>query len=109
MNAHEILKRLNNTLVARRQASAETSYTARLFAKGEDAILKKIGEECTELVIAGKTHVRSDIVYESADVLYHMMVLLTWNGIDIDEVLTELARREGVSGIDDKNARSAGK
>lgn len=109
MNAHEILKRLNNTLVARRQASAETSYTARLFAKGEDAILKKIGEECAELIIAGKTRVRSDLVYESADVIYHMMVLLTLNDIDIDEVLQELERREGVSGIEEKNARSAGK
>lgn len=105
MSDHDILHRLSETLAARRHADPETSYTARLFSKGLDAILKKIGEESTELVMAAKDGKRPCIVYESTDLLYHMMVLLAFEGIGIEDVLQELRRREGVSGIAEKNAR----
>ena len=106
MNDLEILQRLSETLASRRHADPETSYTAKLFAKGPDSILKKIGEECAELIMAAKDGKRVNIVYESADVLYHMMVLLTFFGIGIEDVLKELQRREGVSGIEEKNSRT---
>jgi phosphoribosyl-ATP pyrophosphohydrolase len=101
----DTLKRLEATIAARKNASPETSYVAKLNAKGLDAILKKIGEEATETVIAAKSGDRQAIVYETADLLFHAMVLLQHQGISIDEVLNELARREGVSGIEEKNAR----
>lgn len=100
-----VLHRLSTILLERRQASPETSYTAQLLAKGPDAILKKIGEECAELIIAGKAGELSPVVCESADVLYHVMVLLAFYGLSIDDVLQELRRREGVSGIDEKKSR----
>ena len=105
MSDIDILQRLSETLVSRRHADPETSYTAKLFAKGPDSILKKIGEECAELIMAAKDGKRVNIVYESADVVYHMMALLTFFGIGIDDVLKELQRREGVSGIEEKNSR----
>jgi phosphoribosyl-ATP pyrophosphohydrolase len=101
----DTLKRLEDTIAARKNASPETSYVAKLHAKGLDAILKKIGEEATETVIAAKSGDRQAIVYETADLLFHAMVMLQHQGISIDEVLNELARREGVSGIEEKNAR----
>jgi phosphoribosyl-ATP pyrophosphohydrolase len=101
----DTLKRLEATIAARKNASPETSYVAKLHAKGLDAILKKIGEEATETVIAAKSGDRQAIVYETADLLFHAMVMLQHQGISIDEVLNELARREGVSGIEEKNAR----
>ena len=106
MSDIDILQRLSETLASRRHADPETSYTAKLFAKGPDSILKKIGEECAELIMAAKDGKRVNIVYESADVVYHMMALLTFFGIGIDDVLKELQRREGVSGIEEKNARA---
>jgi len=105
----DTLERLSKTLSLRRDANPEESYTARLFAKGEDAILKKIGEECAELIIAGKGRLRSDIIYESADVFYHILALLAFNDIGINEVLQELEKREGVSGIVEKKSRTAPK
>jgi phosphoribosyl-ATP pyrophosphohydrolase len=101
----DTLKRLEDTIAARKNASPETSYVAKLHAKGLDAVLKKIGEEATETVIAAKSGDRQAIVYETADLLFHAMVMLQHQGISIDEVLNELARREGVSGIEEKNAR----
>ncbi|WP_153109623.1 phosphoribosyl-ATP diphosphatase [Propionivibrio limicola] len=106
MSDQDILHRLAETLATRRHADPETSYTAKLFAKGPDSILKKIGEECAELIMAAKDGKRLNIVYESTDVLYHMMVLLAFYGIGIDDVLQELRRREGVSGIEEKNSRT---
>lgn len=86
-----------------------TSYVSKLFAKGDDAILKKIGEEATELVMAAKdARVDGDssqVIYECADLWFHSMVLLANFGLTPQQVLDELARREGVSGIDEKAAR----
>ena len=105
-NSSDSLQRLAETIAARKGASPETSYTAKLFAKGTDTILKKIGEESAELIIAGKGGVRAEIIYETADLFYHTLVLLAAKDIRLDDVLNELARREGVSGIDEKNART---
>ena len=106
MSTHDILHRLSETLLSRRNADPETSYTARLFADGQDAILKKIGEECTELIMAGKDGKRLNIVWESTDVVYHILVLLAFHGLGIEDISQEMRRREGVSGIDEKKARS---
>ena len=106
MSTHDILHRLSETLATRKHADPEKSYTAKLIADGPDSILKKIGEECAELIMAAKDGKRVNIVYESTDVVYHMMALLTFFGIGIDDVLKELQRREGVSGIEEKNSRA---
>jgi phosphoribosyl-ATP pyrophosphohydrolase len=105
MSTHDILHRLSETLLARRDANPETSYTAQLFAKGPDSILKKIGEECTELVMAGKDGKHLNIVWESTDVIYHVLVLLAFYGLGIEDVSQEMRRREGISGIDEKASR----
>ena len=107
MSTHDILHRLSETLASRRHADPETSYTAKLFANGPDSILKKIGEESAELIMAAKDGKRQDIVYESADVLYHVLALLAFYGIGAEELLNELQRREGTSGIAEKNSRTA--
>lgn len=101
----EILKNLTATLEARKQASPESSYVAKLFSKGEDAILKKVGEEATEVILASKSGDKAHLVYETADLWFHCMVLLAQHGLSADDVLNELARREGLSGIDEKAAR----
>lgn len=101
----ELLHRLSETLLERRNADPETSYTAQLLARGPDSILKKIGEECAELIMAGKEGNRLHVVWESTDVLYHTMVLLAFYGLSIEDVLQEMRRREGISGIDEKKAR----
>ncbi len=107
MSTEDVLLRLSETLASRRNADPETSYTAKLFAKGPDSILKKIGEECAELIMAAKDGKRQNIVYESADVLYHILALLAFYGIGAEELLDELQRREGTSGIAEKNSRIA--
>ena len=84
-----------------------TGGTAQLLAKGPDSILKKIGEECAELIMAGKEGNRLHVVWESADVLYHTMVLLAFYGLTIEDVLQEMRRREGISGIDEKKSRKS--
>ena len=106
MSTHDILHRLSETLASRRHADPETSYTAKLFANGPDSILKKIGEESAELIMAAKDGVAEKIVYESADLVYHVMVLLTFCDLGIEDVFRELRRREGVSGIEEKNSRT---
>ena len=106
MSTHDILHRLSETLASRRNADPSSSYTAQLFANGPDAILKKIGEETAELIMAGKEGNRLHIVRESADVVYHLLVLLTFYGMGIEDVSQEMRRREGISGIDEKAARS---
>ena len=107
MSTHDILHRLSDTLASRRHADPETSYTAKLFANAPDSILKKIGEECAELIMAAKDGKRLNIVWESTDVIYHVMVLLAFYGLSIEDVSQEMRRREGISGIDEKAARSA--
>ncbi|MDR0576693.1 MAG: phosphoribosyl-ATP diphosphatase [Candidatus Accumulibacter sp.] len=107
MSTENVLLRLSETLASRRDADPEKSYTARLFAKGPDAILKKIGEEGAELIMAAKDGERARIVYEAADLAYHMVALLAFYGIGAGELLDELQRREGTSGIDEKNSRAA--
>jgi phosphoribosyl-ATP pyrophosphohydrolase len=106
MSTHDILHRLSETLLSRRNADPETSYTASLFANGPDSILKKIGEECAELIMAGKDGKRLNIVWESTDVIYHVMVLLAFYGMGIEDISQEMRRREGVSGIDEKKSRT---
>ena len=101
-----ILQRLTATIVARKGAVADTSYVAKLFSKGEDAILKKVGEEATEVLLAAKSGDKANLVYETADLWFHCMVLLEQHGLSADNVLQELARREGVSGIAEKLSRS---
>ena len=102
----DILRRLTETLKARKLASPESSYVARLFSKGEDAVLKKIGEEATEVILAGKSGDKSQLVHETADLWFHCMVLLAQHGATAEDVLNELARREGLSGIAEKEGRS---
>ena len=101
----EILHRLSETLEARKNASPESSYVAKLFSRGEDAILKKIGEEATEMILASKGGDKTHLVYETADLWFHCMVLLAKHGLSADDVLHELARREGLSGITEKEGR----
>lgn len=104
--AAEILQRLTETLEARKQAAPDTSYVAKLFSKGEDAILKKVGEEATEVILASKEGDKAHLVYETADLWFHSMVLLAHHGLSAQDVLNELARREGLSGIAEKNSRA---
>jgi phosphoribosyl-ATP pyrophosphohydrolase len=100
-----ILERLEAAIAARRGADPSSSYVASLNAKGLDAILKKVGEESTEAVIAAKGGERAAIVHETADLWFHCLVMLGWQGIPVAEVLAELERREGRSGIDEKKSR----
>lgn len=107
MSTHDILHRLSETLASRRHADPETSYTAKLFTNGPDSILKKIGEESAELIMAAKDGKRLNIVRESTDLVYHIMVLLAFYGMGIEDVSQEMRRREGISGIDEKKSRTA--
>lgn len=101
----DVLGRLADALEARKQADPASSYVAKLYAKGLDAILKKIGEEATETIVAAKNGDRQQIVYETADLWFHCMVMLASQGVRPEEVLDELARREGLSGLAEKAAR----
>lgn len=102
----DILAEIQKTLVARLDADPDSSYTASLYGKGLDAILKKIGEEATETVMAAKDGVADKIIYETADLWFHTMVLLAQQGLDVQQVIDELARRMGISGFDEKATRS---
>ena len=101
----EILNRLAETLEQRKSAEPGSSYVAKLYAKGLDAILKKVGEEATETVIAAKNGDKEQLIYETADLWFHTLVLLASQGLHPDDVLNELARREGLSGIAEKASR----
>ena len=103
--AHDILARLADVIESRRGADPQASYVARLFSKGNDAILKKIGEEATETVMAAKDGVAEKIIYETADLWFHTLVMLAHHGLRPEQVLTELARREGLSGLEEKAQR----
>ena len=103
-----VLERLEAAIAARRGGDAKSSYVAALNAKGLDAILKKVGEEATEAVIASKGGAREAIVHETADLWFHCLVMLAWHGVSVAEVLAELERREGRSGLDEKASRPEG-
>ena len=102
----DILSRLAETLEARKSADPQSSYVAKLYAKGLDSILKKIGEESAEAIIAAKGGDKNQVVYEVADLWFHTLVLLAQQGLHPDDILNELARREGMSGIAEKAARA---
>ena len=102
---NHILQTLTETIETRKLASPDSSYVAKLFAKGDDAILKKVIEEAGEVLLAAKDGDKQHLVYEVADLWFHTLVLLAHHGLSADDVLTELARREGVSGIVEKNSR----
>ena len=106
-DSRPVLERLAATIEARRGADPQRSYVARLLAKGPDAILKKIGEEATETVMAAKDGVPERIVAETADLWFHCLVMLAHFGLSPAQVLEELARREGLSGLDEKASREA--
>lgn len=101
----DILEQLAEVLEQRKQAAPDSSYVASLYAKGQDAILKKIGEEATETIMAAKDGDAKQIVYEIADLWFHTLVLLASNGLSPADVLNELDRRFGQSGIDEKASR----
>lgn len=103
---NEILERLASILEERKAADPESSYVAKLYAKGLDAILKKIGEEATETVMAAKDGVPEKIVYEIADLWFHTLILLAQQGLGPEQVLAELERRFGLSGLDEQAARA---
>lgn len=105
MSDNDILQAVYEVIQERKHNPSDNSYTASLFAKGIDKILKKFGEEATEVVIAGKGGKREEIVYETADLLFHALVLLGHYDIAPDEVYAELRRRFGVSGIAEKASR----
>lgn len=104
-NDRDILLRLGETIAARKGADAGTSYVAGLLAKGEDAILRKVLEEATETLLASKEGDRLHVVRETADLWFHTLVLLAWHGVGPEDVLAELQRREGVSGVTEKASR----
>ncbi|MDD5036617.1 MAG: phosphoribosyl-ATP diphosphatase [Methylococcaceae bacterium] len=103
----DILKQLAAVLEERKHQDPQKSYVAGLYAKGLDAILKKIGEEATETVIAAKGGEPGQIVYEMADLWFHCLVLLAQQGLGPDAVLAELQRRFGLSGLEEKSSRPA--
>lgn len=104
-----ILQQLAEVLEQRKDAAPDSSYVASLYNKGLDAILKKIGEEATETVMAAKDSKDSDdkgkLIYETADLWFHTLVLLAHEGLGPEDVLNELSRRFGVSGHDEKASR----
>jgi len=102
----DILRRLGKTIESRRGGDPAASYVASLFSKGHDAILKKIGEESAETLLAAKDGDKLHIVRETADLWFHCLIMLAWHGIGPDDVLAELNRREGISGLDEKKSRS---
>ena len=104
-NSRDILQRLTAQIEANKGADPVKSYVATLFAKGDDAIIKKIGEEATEAVMAAKDGDKIRIKAELADLWFHCLVLLVRHGMGPQDVLDELERREGVSGLTEKAAR----
>ena len=103
----DTLARLAAVIATRRLGDPEKSYVARLFVKGNDAILKKIGEEATEVVMAGKDGDAAKLVHEVADLWFHTMLALAAFGLEPRDVLAELALREGMSGLEEFAARKA--
>lgn len=104
----DVLSRLADLLEQRKSADPQSSYVAKLYAKGMDSILKKVGEEATETILAAKEGDPAKIVYETADLWFHCLVMLAQAGLKPQDVLDELARREGLSGIQEKASRPQG-
>lgn len=102
----EVLNRLAELLEARKSADPTSSYVAKLYSKGIDSILKKVGEEAAETIIAAKNGNKEDIIYETADLWFHTLIMLANAGLKPEDVLNELARREGLSGLVEKASRS---
>lgn len=94
----KVLEALYNTVLSRKENKQEGSYTCYLFEKGLDKILKKVGEECSETIIAAKNNDNEETVYEISDLIYHLMVMMVEQGISLDEVLTELDKRSEKTG-----------
>ncbi len=105
----DILLAIYRIIQERKANPPEKSYTVSLMSKGIDAVLKKVGEEATELVIAGKGGEQEEIVYEAADLFFHALILLGYYDIEPEEVYQELRRRFGISGIAEKESRGTGK
>ncbi len=105
----DILQRLMEVLASRKDADPESSYVAGLYHKGLDSILKKIGEESAETIIAAKSGDKQQIVQETADLWFHCLVMLAQQNLDARLVLDELERRFGVSGVEEKAARERAK
>lgn len=101
----EVLQQLAEVLEQRKGAEADSSYVAHLYAKGLDTILKKVGEEATETVIAAAKGDDQQLIYETADLWFHSLVLLAHKGLGPEQVLDELARRVGTSGHEEKRRR----
>ncbi|MES0372043.1 MAG: phosphoribosyl-ATP diphosphatase [Mariprofundaceae bacterium] len=101
----DVLKQLTEVIESRKGADASDSYVASLFAKGEDKILEKVGEEATETILASKSGEKEKIIYETADLWFHTMVMLAHHGLNSEDVVNELGRRFGVSGHDEKASR----
>lgn len=101
----DVLSQLYAVLQQRKQAAPDSSYVASLYHAGTDKILKKLGEEATETIIAGKAGDTDQLIYETADLWFHSMVLLAHNDITPDTILAELERRFGLSGLDEKANR----
>ena len=101
----DILNQLEQVLEERKGADPDSSYVAKLYSKGLDSILKKIGEEATETVMAAKDGDKDKIIYETADLWFHTMIMLSQQGISHDAILEELARRFGMSGLEEKASR----
>ena len=101
----DILVKLMQVLESRKQADADSSYVASLYAKGLDSILKKIGEESAEAIIAAKGGDNDQVIYETADLWFHCLVMLAHQGLSAEQVLNELERRFGLSGLEEKASR----
>jgi phosphoribosyl-ATP pyrophosphohydrolase len=102
---YQVLERIAASIEERKNADPASSYVAKLFAQGEDAMLKKIGEEATETVLAAKSGDRLHLVREVTDLWFHCMIVLARHGLGPADVLAEMHRREGISGVDEKAAR----
>ena len=102
---NDVLSELSETLESRKNAAPDSSYVASLYDKGLDEILKKIGEEATEVVIAAKSGEKTAIIHETADLWFHTLVMLAQQGLNPDDILSELARRFGLSGLEEKASR----
>jgi phosphoribosyl-ATP pyrophosphohydrolase len=100
-----VIERLAATIATRKGADPDTSWTARLLARGPEKCAEKFGEEAVEAIIAAVKGDRAALIGEAADVVYHLLVMLAARDVTLHDVLAELARREGVSGVDEKAAR----
>lgn len=104
----DVLNRLAEVLESRKGADPSSSYVAKLYDKGIDSILKKVGEEAGETIIAAKNGDKAEIIYETADLWFHTMVMLAHAGLSPQDIVDELARREGLSGLEEKANRNKG-